>query len=152
MFRIAKWAAPVAALALMIGLTVGKVTAQEAKDAKGTVSGKVVDKDGAAVADAKVRLMNKGAGGKKADKAAGETKLADASDKAKGEKPTPVAEATTDSEGKFTMPDVPAGSYRLMANVKGKGRGSANVEVKAGETATAEIKLEEQKPKVPVAK
>jgi len=147
MFRIARWAAPVAALALMIGLTVTKVTAEEAKEGKGTVSGKVVDKDGAAVADAKVRLMHPNAGGKKA---AAETKAADPAEKPKaaaGEKPTPVAEATTDSEGKFTMPDVPAGSYRVMTNVKGKGKGAAKVEVKAGETATVELKLEEAKPK-----
>jgi hypothetical protein len=152
MFRLAKWAAPVAALALMIGLTVSKVTAEEVKEGKGTVSGKVVDKDGAAVADAKVRLMNQAAGAKKADKAAGETKAADASEKPKGEKPVPVAEATTDSEGKFTMPDVPAGSYRVMVNVKGKGRAGDKVEVKAGETATVELKLEDAKPKAPAAK
>ena len=147
MFRIARWAAPVAALALMISLTVTKVTAEEAKEGKGTVSGKVVDKDGAAVADAKVRLMNQAKKGP--DKAAGETKAADAekTKAAPGEKPAPVAEATTDSEGKFTMPDVPAGSYRVMVNVKGKGRANEKVEVKAGDTATVELKLAEQKAK-----
>ena len=101
MFRVAKWAMPVLALALLVGLSASRATAEE-KAAKGTVTGKVVDKDG-----------------------------------------NPVAEATTDKDGAFTMPDVPAGDYRVVCRVKDKGTGNEKVTVKAGETATVEIKLGE---------
>ena len=42
-----------------------------------------------------------------------------------------------------TMPDVPAGDYRAVCRIKGKGTGNQKVTVTAGETATVEIKLGE---------
>jgi protocatechuate 3,4-dioxygenase beta subunit len=140
---------PVLALALLVGLTASRVSAEDQKAEKGTVSGKVVDKDGNPVADAPVGLFHpmekgaksaeKGAEKKKSELAAdGEKPKAD-----KGEKPKPVAEATTDKDGAFTMADVPVGDYRAVCHVKGKGNGNQKVTVKAGETATVEIKLGE---------
>ncbi len=140
MSGIAKWMAPVVALALIVSLAASNVAAQEEKAAKGTVAGTVVDKDGAKVAHAKVRLFNP----MEKKKPAAEPHAAVPATLGKGDKkdkPTPVAEATTDGEGKFTMPDVAAGTYRVVCSVKGTGRGNEKVEVKAGETATVEIKL-----------
>jgi len=159
MFRIARWATPLVALALLVGLSVSRATAEDAKAEKGTVKGKVVDKDGAAVEGAKVRLLvatehgGKGGGEKNADKKKtgdADKLAADAPatpEKPKGEKPKPVAEATTDKDGAFSMPDVPAGDYRVVSQVKGKGRGFEKVTVKAGETAEVQIKLTDVPPK-----
>ena len=153
MFRIAKWIAPAVALALIVSFTAARAAAEEKQPAgKGTITGTVKDKDGSPVASAPVRLFNPM---EQRKKPAAETQAADpaapGADKVKKEKPTPVAEATTDAEGKFTLPDVPAGSYRVVCAVKGKGRGNQKVEVKAGETATVDIKLAEQAAKKPKA-
>jgi protocatechuate 3,4-dioxygenase beta subunit len=152
MLRIAKWAAPVVALGLMLGLAV-KVKAEDAK-ATGTVSGTVVDKDGKAVANASVGvftadMQHKHKADKQAEAAEGDKDKADKAGKEKGDKPKPVGEATTDAEGKFTIKDVPAGDYVVRVNVKGQGRAVQKVSVKAGETATADLKLGEtnKKPK-----
>ena len=76
MFRVAKWAVPVLALALLIGLTASRVTAEEQKAEKGTVTGKVLDKDGNPVADAPVRLFHAEKGAGKAPAAAEKKKEA----------------------------------------------------------------------------
>jgi protocatechuate 3,4-dioxygenase beta subunit len=148
MLRIAKWAAPVVALGLMLGLAI-KVKAEETK-ATGTVSGTLVDKDGKAVANATVGVFAADMAHKhKADKQAeGADTDKGKVTKEKGDKPKAVAEATTDSEGKFTIKDVPAGDYAVRVNVKGQGRAVQKVTVKAGETATVDLKLgETKKPK-----
>src|SRR3712207_2517101 len=99
MSRSSKWISPVIALALVIGLFAASVTAEDKAAGKGTVAGKVVDKDGQPVADAKVRLMNP-MERKKAPAAQSQAADPAAPDKdaAKKDKPTPIAEATTDSE------------------------------------------------------
>jgi protocatechuate 3,4-dioxygenase beta subunit len=148
MLRIAKWAAPVVALGLMLGLAI-KVKAEEAK-ATGTVSGTVVDKDGKPVANASVGVFTADMAHKhQADKKAeGAETDKNKAGKEKGEKAKPVAEATTDSEGKYTIKDVPAGDYVVRVNVKGQGRAVQKVTVKAGESTTADLKLgETKKPK-----
>jgi hypothetical protein len=58
-----------------------------------------------------------------------------------GEKPTPVAETESGADGAYTLKDVPAGDYVVMAMVKGQGNGRAKVSVKAGETAKADLTL-----------
>ncbi len=148
MLRIAKWAAPVVALGLMLGLAV-KVKADDAK-ATGTVSGTVVDKDGKAVANASVGvftadMQHKHKAEKQAEAAEGDKDKAHHAGKEKGDKPKAVAEGVTDSEGKFTIKDVPAGDYVVRVNVKGQGRAVQKVTVKAGDTATADLKLGEMK-------
>ena len=57
MFRVLKWATPIAALALL--LTLGAhVRADEAKKETGAVSGTVFDKDGHIAPGVQVRLFN----------------------------------------------------------------------------------------------
>jgi hypothetical protein len=54
----------------------------------------------------------------------------------------PVATATPDSNGAFSMKDVPAGKYVVVAMLKGQGNARQEVEVTAGGEAKAELKLE----------
>jgi uncharacterized GH25 family protein len=123
MLRIMKWATPLVALGLLLTLGTSRVRAEDKKPDTGKVSGQVVDKDGKPVADAKVRILP-----------ASEKKH---KGEAKTDRPAPVAEGTTDADGKFTLDNVPAGDYMVQANVKGKGMAREKVEVKAGETADA---------------
>jgi hypothetical protein len=44
-------------------------------------------------------------------------------------KRTPVAEGTTDAKGAFTLSNVPAGNYIVMATLKGVGRGHATADL-----------------------
>jgi hypothetical protein len=46
-----------------------------------------------------------------------------------------VAEATTDAHGKFTLSDVPPGSYRVVAGKHGQGARAMRISVAAGQTA-----------------
>lgn len=103
----------------------------------GTVTGKVMDKDGKAVSGAKIRLVTptNDKGRKAADAPAA------APDKAKGEKVAPVAEGSSGTDGAYTLKDVPAGEYVVRANLKGTGNAMSKVTVKAGETATADLTL-----------
>ena len=146
MLRIAKWAAPVVALGLLLTFA---ISARAEDKAKGTVSGTVLDKDGKAVTGAKVRLYNADDRKHKdkeqaADADTNKNKTENpGTEKPKKDKPAPVAEAATDSDGKFTMNDVPVGNYVAVARLKDKGTGNAKVEVKSGETASVEIKLGE---------
>ncbi len=108
----------------------------------GTVKGKVMGKDSKPVAGANVVLVKaedaKGGGKKK------EAPAAAAGDK-KGEKPTPVSKGKTESDGSFTLKDVPAGEYQVRAMAKGQGSAHEKVTVKAGETADVTLNLKEGK-------
>jgi protocatechuate 3,4-dioxygenase beta subunit len=151
MFRMMKWAAPVVAFGLLLALSATRSTAadESASGDKGTVTGTVVDKDGKPVANCQVRLFHpsgKAANHKKKDNNTGEDQSAVRADHkaqtlAKGNRPTPVASTTTDNDGKFTLNDVPAGNYMVIANQRGVGNAREKVTVKAGETATVELKL-----------
>lgn len=140
MSRIVKFSIPVAvALCLSLAL-VARVRAEDkpAADAKGaTINVTVEDADGKPAANAAVKVFNQadGAGHKKAEKQA-------AGDKPK---PTPVKEATTGDDGKVKLEGVPAGSYVIRANLKGKGSGMEKVEVAAGDTKDVTIKLKARK-------
>ena len=101
----------------------------------GKVTGKVLDKDGKGVAGAQVALRTPPE--KNAPAAAQEE------GKKKGQKP--VAKTTTESDGTFTLADVPAGDYLLVANVKGQGMAREKVTVKAGETVDVKLTLKEGK-------
>jgi hypothetical protein len=59
----------------------------------------------------------------------------------KRERPTPVATAMTDSEGRFMVNDVKAGEYMVIAMVKGEGRGRVHTSISAGQTANVEIQI-----------
>lgn len=109
------------ATALLLGSAALSVRADDAA-ATGSISGKVVDKDGKAVAKATVSAMP-------------------AERPTDGSRPKAAATATTDDNGAFKLDKLPAASYRVMAVSEDKtqrGRASAAVDVKAG----AETKLD----------
>jgi hypothetical protein len=122
-----------------------------------------LDKDGKAAEGVKIRIMKPmqrggaGGGARRAGGAGGAApKVADAptpdkpADKpaAPGgrERPTPVAEGASDKDGKFSIANVPAGEYMVMAILQGSGMARGRVTVKDGETATVELKLAERQP------
>lgn len=144
--KLLKWSAPVVAFAVVIALASVRVDAEDAA-AKGKVTGTVMQEDGKPAANASVKLMNPppkkpkpdGDGSKPAPQAEdGAAKPADGDKPARpdGGRPPklpPVAEGTTDAEGKFTL-DAPAGTYLVTVNLKGMGRTQKKIDVKAGET------------------
>jgi hypothetical protein len=157
MLRVMKWAVPMAAMALLWSLQPAR--AAEAESAgKGSITGTVVDSEGKAVSGAMVRLMKPFEGGRKrpqANRAAQHEQARELADEkptkpqkperpARGERPKPVATATTDAEGKFTMNDVPEGEYMVAAMVRGQGRARQPVTIKVGEAVTVELKLEQR--------
>jgi protocatechuate 3,4-dioxygenase beta subunit len=145
-----KWATPVVAFGLLLSLAATRSLAADDASAagdKGTVTGTVTDKDGKPVPNCQVRLfhpMERGAKKTgKGHKADNQSARADrkAETLAKGQRPVPVASATTDDDGKFTLKDVPAGNYVVLANLRGTGNAREKVTVKAGETAEVTLKL-----------
>jgi hypothetical protein len=158
MFRVMKWATPVVALALTLSLSSAIRAKDAASPASGTggVSGTVLDVDGKPAASAMVRLVKPFERGRaqatsKAAKQAAraerqarrlaEEKPDKPAKAPKGDRPKPVATATTDADGKFTMADVPAGEYMVIAGIRGQGMARHAVTIKAGETASVELKL-----------
>src|SRR4051812_18581501 len=105
MIRVRNWTLPFLALALAIGFTAVRATAEEAKKETGTVSGVCQDKDGKPLASVEVSIfhpMKHGGGAKKEAKNPGE----------KPEKPISVVPSVkTDDKGEFTLSDVPVGDY-----------------------------------------
>lgn len=146
-----KWILPASALSLMFTLGLnGVALAQDAAPAaegKGTITGTVVAEDGSAVADLEVRVMpppppRDGEGPRRNranEQAADDQKKGDHPDR-----PEPVATATTDADGKFSV-EVPAGTYVVIAGKPGKGMGRQRVTVADGETKTVELKLKKGK-------
>ena len=137
MLNVRNWTASLLALALAIGFTAVRATAEEAKKETGTVSGVCQDKDGKPLAGVEVGIfhpMQKHSGGaKKEAKNPGE----------KPDKPIPVVPSVkSDEKGEFTLSDVPVGDYTVVGRLKGQGNGHENVSVKAGETAKVTLKLE----------
>jgi hypothetical protein len=138
-----KYAAPLAAIALLLTLTTARSYAEDKKET-GKVTGTVVDKDGKPAVGAEVGIFHPM--GKSKPAAQGQ-----AEKPAKGEKPISVVPAVkTDDKGEFALNDVPVGDYTVVARLRGSGNGRENVSVKAGETAKVEIKLV-YKAKTPVA-
>jgi hypothetical protein len=145
MFRIAKWATPIVAFGLIMGLLYTRATAEDTKTEKdtGTVKGVVKDKDDKAVSGATIRIVMPMAHKEKGGGAAADEKKP--VEKAAGDKPAktpPIATGTTDADGKFSIADVPVGKYTVMAGSKGVGVAHENIEVKKGETTEVSLKLE----------
>lgn len=155
---VSKWVSTTVAAAMVLSLVGAPAFAQEEKPAgTGTITG-TVTKDGAPVPNAEVRLMkvmprqNRGGGGGAGGAGgAGDGAGAMAQDQAPGEggakrpaRPEPVAKATTDAEGKFTMSNVPAGDYSVVCAVRGQGTGRATVKLAAGETKDVKVELKQR--------
>jgi hypothetical protein len=141
MNRIAKFVAPLIALALALAYSHVLRAADAPAATTGTVSVTVNDKDGKPVEGATVRLtVPKNAAPKTADKS--NPTLADGTQApAAGGKGAPVAEGKTDKDGKATLENVAAGDYNLSANLKGVGNARQKVTVKAGDTLTVSLQL-----------
>jgi hypothetical protein len=143
MSRFVKWATPVVAFALLVSFSAIRAQAEDKKET-GTVSGMVTDSDGKAVAGAEVGIFHP-MGHKSAAKSEGK---AEGEKPAKGEKPVSVVPSVkTDDKGEFSLSDVPAGDYTVVARMRGQGQARENVSVKAGETAKVELKLKKSAPK-----
>jgi hypothetical protein len=144
MFRFVKYATPIVAMGLLLGFAV-KVKAEDkpaASTATGTVNVIVQDQDGKGVEGATVRIVNAADakhGHKQGDHKEGAEKQA--AKQAAGDKPTPVKEGKTDSDGKCKLEDVPAGDYVVQAGLKGKGRGVEKLSVKGGDSVDVTVKL-----------
>ena len=130
---------------------------------KGTITGTVVDKDGKPVSGAMVGVMkpgqgrpggggpgggganrpNRGGGNGAANQATEDPKPAQPDPGRRG-RPEPLFKATTDADGKFTIKDVPAGEYAIIARVEGKGLARERVTVKGDDTATVSLKLQDR--------
>lgn len=129
-----KWVVPsVVVFGFVMG--VSALTARGAEAEKGKINGTVVDKDGKAVAGAKVDLVKPQQRGQ--------------AQQGQRQRPEPLATATTDKDGKFELKldkaKVEDGRYRVTTNVQGKGRASATVTVKDGAVEKAvELKLAER--------
>src|SRR5262249_42052504 len=95
----------VAAVALMFAFGLSALSAKAA-DEKGSVTVTVTGQDGKAAANVEVGLMKPA----KAAAAAGVNPF-EAVTLAKGARPEPVAQGTTDKDGKCTLKDVPVGDY-----------------------------------------
>jgi hypothetical protein len=149
--RYAKWMLPVTTIAaILLGLPA--LTARAADEAKkGTITGSVLNKEGKGVSGAEVSVF-KAAATKPAPKgeAKGAVKNQAEDPKAPKEGKKAKAEALfkskTDAEGKFTIRDVPAGDYRVIATEGAKLQGAEKVTV-TDAVATVTINLKEKKAK-----
>jgi hypothetical protein len=104
--------------------------------ASGSVSGTVL-KDGKPVEGMQVRLV---VPGRQQPTTAPSNNAAAPNASAHGHRQI-VAEATTDASGKFTLSDVPPGSYRVIAGKRGEGIGAMRVSVAAGQAAQVSVNV-----------
>jgi Carboxypeptidase regulatory-like domain len=142
MYRSMKWIAPIAGLALLVcfQLTCAKAddTSTTAPAGKATVNVTVVDGDNKPVAGAKVQLLPpKPKKGKKAPPADG----AAAAPAKGGTKAVPIAQGTTDAEGKVALPGIADGDYLIQARSKAVGSGRGNTTITDGQDASVSITL-----------
>jgi hypothetical protein len=113
-----------------------------------TISG-TVTKDGKPLPNARVALFvarahvktgkNGAAASATADNNAATTQPTADAGKKKHDRGDATATATADEDGKFTLTDVPAGDYVVVAGLKGDGRGHERVSVTTGGSTSVEI-------------
>lgn len=126
----------VAALAVCVAMAVGRgvMAADAAKPVVGTIKGLVKYSDGSVAGGVKVELFN----------------LKDVTVERRAERPTkppkPVAKATTDADGNYTLEKVPPGQYRLNVGDVLKGMAFVDVSVEAGKTVTKNVTVRKRRP------
>ena len=144
-----------AAFGLVLGIAAAGARAEEApasekpavtkSEGTGTINGELLDKDGKAVAGAKIVLAKAmGRDQKRQRKEASPDAAASKPEPTTGKarpRPERVTTATTDDDGKFTLNEVPAGEYTVRAQVKGGGTAVARVTVTAGKAADVAMTL-----------
>jgi len=134
---------------LVIGLIAALSPRTRAEDQPGTakptgsISGKVLDKDGKPIEKAKVRVA-KAMPAKPMPAAGPHPAEHHAADPAEGKPAGPTSmpvQVETDSQGVFMVESVPVGDYTVMVTAKGL-NAKQQVHVDANQTATVELKLE----------
>ena len=105
----------------------------------GTASGKVTDKDGNAVAGARVIATAAPAAPARNKKAAKNQPPADGSS-TQPTQPETLGSAITNKDGAFTLKNLPAGKMIVTANAKGLGRGRTGpLDVTIGQNTDAGV-------------
>jgi 5-hydroxyisourate hydrolase-like protein (transthyretin family) len=133
------------ACVLVASLSVARADEAARKQEKGTVAGTIKGTDGNPAAGVEVKLYNPMDRQQRRAERKGEGDKDKAAKKEKSDRPTPVTSATTDNDGKFSVSDVPAGSYNVQASIKHGPRARQDVEVRAGETTTIDLTLADRK-------
>ncbi len=114
--------APVAALALLVGLQQAQLRADNTAPAgKATVTVTVVDASGKAVSGATVGIYPTAA------------------------KPEPIVSGETGADGTVALTAVPDGDFNVQAKLKGSGNGRAALTVADGKDATVSVTLKGRK-------
>lgn len=127
MLRSFRWLAPVFALGMLAAFS--QTVMADSAPAKDTASitGKVVNEEGKAVANAKVRLE------RRVEVSADQPAQQAEEGQKKKFKYEKVESTTTDADGKFSFSNVKPGEYRVVAGEKGVGiGGSHRFHLKAG--------------------
>jgi hypothetical protein len=142
MYRMIRWLTPVLALGMVMAFS----QSARAEEAAGncTITGIVHGVDGKPVANAKVRVMKPQMDAPKEGEAKPQAK-GDKPGKGGGKMGKPVAEATTDADGKFKIEKLAAGDYIVGCMVQGVGGGREKVTLKDGESKEVTINMKEMK-------
>jgi hypothetical protein len=124
--RLMTFFSPLLALAMIVTLPVSLAradlpTAAPPANSTGTITVKVIDAQGAAVANAKVALILPRR----------HQKGGNSSTQPSGNRPKPdvVAKGVTAADGTFTFANIPQGTYIAIAGLRGDGFGHARVTV-----------------------
>ena len=130
--------APVAGLALLVGLQQAQLRADAAAPAgKATVTVTVVDAAGKAVSGATVGIYPKAA---KKHNAGAATQPAGGKSK-----PEAIVSGETGADGTVALSSVPDGEYNVQAKLKGAGNGKSPVTVADGKDTTVSVTLKSKK-------
>lgn len=132
-----------AALGCLVSSTL--VRGEDAPSGTGTITG-TVTASGAPAAGVKVVLLPPKSADASAPRApaAPDAPAGGAGDQApKHKRPKPIADTVTAADGTYTFSNVAAGTYSVMASLKGTGTGHGDAVVAAGASVKVDITLEQ---------